>query len=144
MSLVKGQFETCLTWHGVDTEESLFEFWREKMAMRKPLSVRNSEDPGHRKPNAGKGKKARPHYLVLDRPTIVSQLNIVLKDSVGGIGPAKISEEDLKDPTVSRQDKLRFKRSGVYLCVHRLSVPRPYISEYCSIHLELPWILLPR
>lgn len=130
-------------WFGTGSilsQNGLFEFWREieekNMAMRKPLSVRNSEDPGRRRPNAAKGKKARPHYLVLDRPTIVSQLNMVLKDSLGGIGPAKISEEDLKEPTVSGYDEVEVQKNQYLMCVCRLSESRQYISEYCSILLE--------
>lgn len=79
--------------------------------MRKPLSMRNSEDSS--RPNVMKAKKMRSHYPVLDRPTIVSQLNIVLQDSAGRTGPAKIVEEDLKEPTVSSSDELKLLKMCV-------------------------------
>lgn len=67
---------------------------------RKPLSVRNSENP-RRPGNPLKKKKIRSNFPILDRPTIVSQLNLILKDVISSYGPAKLTEDDLKSPTVS-------------------------------------------
>lgn len=74
---------------------------------RKPLSVRNSDNPSRRPPGGAGGdakakvKKVRSYFPILDRPTLVSQLNLILKDCVSSHGSAKLVEDDLKEPTVS-------------------------------------------
>ena len=74
------------------------------MASRRPLSVRNSENPG--RPPGGeaiKPKKRRSPFPLLDRATLLVELNMILKESMSH-GYVKVSEEDLKEPTVSLEE----------------------------------------
>lgn len=65
-----------------------------KMTSRRPLSVKNSADP--RGGQVMKKKRGKFMFLVLDRPAIVSQLNVLLNST----SSQKISEEELLRPTV--------------------------------------------
>lgn len=72
---------------------------------RKPLSARNT-DFG-RPPGPGgeamkpKPKRERGNLRVLDRPSIISQLAVILSNAEDTLGPLKVVEEDLLKPTVS-------------------------------------------
>ena len=66
--------------------------------VRRPLSVRNSENP----PGADvakKKKKTRRLFPLLDKATINLEFNVILKDFGASKFPP-LSEADLKEPTV--------------------------------------------
>ena len=67
---------------------------------RKPLSVRNSDNPPRGRYPGGditKKKKSRNMFVKLDVATLVSQLNMIFSDSPG---TTRLVEEDLRRPTV--------------------------------------------
>ena len=48
-----------------------------------------------------KPKRERGNLRVLDRPSIISQLAVILSNAEDTLGPLKVVEEDLLKPTVS-------------------------------------------
>lgn len=72
---------------------------------RKPLSAKNSDygrPPGNDHEAKAKPKRRdRVCFRILDRPSLIAQLNVILKDTEGTHAPMKLIEDDLLRPTVS-------------------------------------------
>ena len=111
---------------------------------RKPLSVRNSDNPPRGRYPGGdvpKKKKGRNMFVKLDVATLVSQLNLIFSDCPG---TTRLVEEDLRRPIVRHLELHSPMYTWFCASFYRVTELRRYTRVCSSAPSKLTWMLLNR